>query len=310
METKTDNTINRCCDDQFDEYKKQLESKLKKKMDVKTYIDQFNVIGIDEFINCDNISQILYAAILNRFMINMSEEEYIYFKEYQERVFDLVENLRELSSATIPIVLNYLDKVNPYLADIIIMLWCMPRTDNFLSKRIYNNRYKENIKKYNIKMIKNIENTVMRNFCIETVTKTNYVPIHCIEYIWFYMNTLSFEFTFYNTESSAYIGFIIPDQSDNKNGETFIEFGFNMEYLLDLGLGQIVYANDPSKKGSFRNFLRNFVTNKTLVEKLLTSNTKHTYRQQLINISKNPSKYFGDTLTLIPTDIMELLNKK
>ncbi|XWV25324.1 hypothetical protein QJ856_gp0446 [Tupanvirus deep ocean] len=308
MDTNS-NTTKTESSDKFTQYKKQLETALNKKMDVKTYIDQFNVIGIDEFINCDNISQILYAAILNRFMINMSEEEYVYFKEYQERVFDLVENLRELTTATIPIVLNYLDKINPYLADIIIMLWCMPRTDNFLSKRMYNNKYKENIKKYNMKMIKNIENIVIRNFCIETLTKTNYVPIHCIDYIWFYMNTLSLEFTFYNTESSAYIGFIMPEQTD-KNGDTYIDFGFNMEYLLDLGLGQVIYVNDLSKKGSFRNFLKNFVTNKILVEKLLTSNTKNTYRQQLINISKNPSKYFGDTLTLIPEEILDLVNKK
>ena len=32
----------------------------KRKMNVKIYIDQFNVLGIDEYINCDTISQMLY----------------------------------------------------------------------------------------------------------------------------------------------------------------------------------------------------------------------------------------------------------
>ena len=107
---------------------------------IETYIAQFNVLGIDEFINCDNLSQIVYAAFLNKFKITMNDEEYIYFKEYQERVFDLVENLRELDTKSISLVFNYLDEKNPYIADIIIMMWCMPRTDNFLSNIIMNTK--------------------------------------------------------------------------------------------------------------------------------------------------------------------------
>ena len=85
-----------------------------KKMDVKTYIEQFNVLAVEikdgdnnedltmlkrdseplgeDIINRENMSHILYSAILNRFKITLTEEEYDYFKEYQERVFDLVDN--------------------------------------------------------------------------------------------------------------------------------------------------------------------------------------------------------------------------
>lgn len=275
-------------------------------MDIKQYIKQFNIIGNDSDLNYNILSQLLYSAILNKFKIIINEEEYKYFKEYQERIFDLIENLRELSTATIPIVLDYLEKINHYLPDIIIMLWCLPRTDNYLSKRIYNNHYKQNIIKYNYKIIKNINNEVIKNFCIETLTKTNNVPVHCIDYIWYYMNAISLEFSFYNTESCTYIGFTMPDSID----DDYINFGFNMEYMLEMGLGKVTYDNDPSSKGSFRNLLKKFIIEPELVKKMLTIPTNHNYRKQLINICNNPIKYFEDMPISISQDIMDLVNKK
>ena len=287
------------------------------KMDIKTYINQFSVLGKDD-INCDNLSQMLYSALLNKFRVEFTKEEYGYFKEYQERVFNLVENLREMNSATISLVFDYISKINNYLVDIIIMLWCLPRSDNLLSKRIYNVCYKENIQKYNEKLIKNICHKVMENFCIETLTKTNYVPIHCIDYIWFYMNTISMEFTFYNSESSKYIGFIMPENNEhnkhnkhNKHNENdeYIKFEFNMEYMLDLGLGQVIYDNDPVRKCSFRFFLKNIMIDINVVKKLLTGKTASNLKKQLLNISKNPSKYFGDNFFCFPKEIVDELNK-
>jgi len=281
------------------------DNQIQPKMNVKEYIDQFNIIDTKNDINCDYLSVLFYGTILNKFKTTFDKTEYYYFKEYQERVFDLVENLRELSSATVPMVFDYLNQVNHYLVDIIIMLWCLPRTDNFLSKRIYNNHYKQNIQKYNYKLTKNITHECMKNFCIETLTKTNNVPTHCIDYIWFYMNTISMEFSFYNMDSGSFIGFIMPEHDD----DNYIDFGFNMEYLLEIGLGQIAYENDPSSKGSFRNFLKNFVTDTVMVKKLLVAKTNQNYRKQLLAISKNPSKYFGDVLIELPTDILEVLKE-
>lgn len=270
-------------------------------MDIKQYLKQFNVIGHKGNLHCENLSQILYATILNKFRMNMTQEEYVYFKEYQERVFDLVENLRELPSTTIPIVFDHLTNVNHYLIDIIIMLWCLPRTDDYLSKKMYNKEYRENIQKYHQKMVKNICHKCMENFCIETITKTNNVPVHCIDYIWFYMNNLSFDFTFYNSNGGAYINFTFSEN------DKFINFGFNMEYLLELGLGQIVYHNDPNQKGSFRNFLQQIITNMDVTKKLLE--TQVNFRTQFKNISKNPAKYFGENFKQFPKEIIDELEK-
>lgn len=304
-----------------------MDKKENSKIDVKTYINQFNIIDNEEadllycekfntkdtkLLHCENLSKLLYSAILNKFRITISEDDYQYFKEYQERMFDLVENLRELTSATIPMVFDYLTEINPYLPDIIIMLWCLPRTDQYLSKKIYNNKYKQNIQKYNIKIIKNIENGVIKNFCIETLTKTNSVPVHCIDYLWLYMNGLSFDFSFYNQEGAQYIGFEIPESDENNKNkdedETFINFGFNMEYMLEMGLGQVVYRSDPLAKGSFRNFLKNIIFDANVVKNLLSSQSTNNLKTQLRNIIRNPKKYFGDTATQIPEEISQLVN--
>lgn len=282
-----------------------------KKLDVKMYISQFNIIDNEEIdiLHCKNLSHLLYSAILNKFKITISEEDYIHFKEYQERMFDLVENLREMTSATVPIVFDYLTEINPYLPDIIIMLWCLPRSDVYLSKRIYNNRYKQNIQKYNIKIVKNIHNNVVKNFCVETLSKTNNVPVHCIDYLWLYMNGLSFDFTFYNYDSAAYIGFEMPKEESHENCiDTFIKFGFNMEYMLEIGLGQTVYESDPTNKGSFRNFLKNILCDEIAVKNLLLCESKNNFKHQLRNISKNIPKYFGENLRKFPEEILEMIN--
>lgn len=267
-----------------------------------TYIEQFHITG-DGDLNYDYIIQMLYSAILNKFKVTIPEEEYVDFKEYQDRIFDLVENLRELESRFILNTLEYLKKINISLPDIIIMCWCLPRSDSYISEQIYNKKYKDNINKYNNKLINNIEHEIIKDFCIETLSKTNNVPVHCIDYLWYYMCSISLEFTFYNSRGGNYIGIIISE-SDDVN----INFGFNMEHLLELGLGQIVYINDPNKKGSFRNFLWHFITNSTAVKKLIAPDKKTNFHRQLITISNNPSKYFGSQYQEIPEYIKNIIN--
>lgn len=266
---------------------------------VDDYINQFHVLGKDELLNCDNIVIIFYGVILNKFRTTLNETEYFYFKEYQERVFNLVEDLREKNAATLDLVLTYLGKINVYLADIIIMLWCLPRTDEFLSRKIYNNRYRANIEKYNKHLVKNINNQIVRNFCIETITKTNNVPVHCIDILWRYMDTLSIEFDYYNINSSGYIGFTMPQQ---KNGYTRI--GLDLEYILEMGLGKIVYDDDP--KGSFASLIKKFVSDPEIISQAIVNQN---YYRQFQNINKNYEKYFGTSAGKISQEKLAELRK-
>ncbi|MCZ6909658.1 MAG: hypothetical protein O7C56_00575 [Rickettsia endosymbiont of Ixodes persulcatus] len=113
------------------------------------------------------------------------------------------------------------------------------------------------------------------------------------------MNNLVLDLSFYNSESDSYIGFDVDDDGT--------EFGFNMESLLDLGLGQIEYKDDPFEKGPFRKFLQTFVTDIAVVKQMLTIPTKNNYKKQLTNISKNPSRYFGENLKSLPQEILDEL---
>lgn len=272
-------------------------------MEIEEYFKQFHIIDDEGMEYRMELSKKLYRAILNKFRITMDEDEYYQFKEYQERVFNLVENLRELDSNIIPLVFDYLQDVNVYLIDIIIMLWCLPRTDNYLSKKMYDKKYKELISLYHYKMVENINHKGVENFCIETISKTNNVPVHCIDYLWYYMGNLSFDFTFYNSNSGAYISFAMPEHNQH---DEFIFFGFNMEYLLDLGLGKISYLNDPNQKGSFRNFLLKIIANLEVVKKLIQ--TQNNFKKQITAISKDFSRYFGENV-MVPKEILEEIEK-
>ena len=73
-------------------------------MDLQKYIEQFITINeIEKELSCE-----LYSAILNRFAISIPYKRYLVLKEYQEKVFTFVEDLRELEINFISDAFNYL----------------------------------------------------------------------------------------------------------------------------------------------------------------------------------------------------------
>ena len=255
-------------------------------MDPTKYLDQFRILKSD-VIKCQNLSQMLYQAILNKFKVTYNDEEYEIFSEYQHRTFDLIEDLREKDLNTISLILTHVNSIDPYLADNIIMCWCLPRVGVFFSKKAYSNAYKENISSYNHLLISLIDHIVIKNFCIETITKTNYVPVHTIDLLWGYFEDIELEFEFYNKESGEYIGF------DLSHSDSTIKFGFNMEHMLWLGLGKVVRSNN---KGSFRNFIKILLIDDVLMKKLYSLPTGENYRNQVKTILLNKEEYFGKLL--------------
>lgn len=266
------------------------------------YINQFNILGKTDGINCEYLSQLMYTCLLNKFNIKMSEDEFKIYKEYQNRVFDLIEDLRTKDAKFMSNIFDYLSNKNIYISDIIIMCWCLPRPGTFVSNVIYDNYYRDNIKEFSPIMVKNITHNVMKNFCTETLSKTNNVPIHCIDYIWYYMSNISIDLNFIKYDrflSIEYLNNPIENQSE------FVYLNVCLQYLLDLGLGCVVYEQDPLNKGSMRNFLANFMFDINFIETMIRSDKKANFRKQLSKIYTNPTKYFSFVPENLPLDAIK-----
>ncbi|QGR53799.1 hypothetical protein [Moumouvirus maliensis] len=266
------------------------------------FIEQFSIIESDEM-NCKYLSFLLYKQILSNYKIQLSFEESQILLEYQRRIHNLLRNLREQESQYILKLFEHLNKIEyNYLIDIIIMWWCLPESNSCFGKKKFNEMYKQYISKYNHKLTNLIECDSMKNFCVEVLARTNSVPVHCIDYLWFYMVNITLEPEFFNSNNGAHISLTIEENNDETIN--FI-FGFNMEYLLYLGLGKINYTIGSNKKFPFVIFLKKFITDLTIVEKLLKSNTASNYKNQIININKNLTEYFGEYLESIPEEILQ-----
>lgn len=264
---------------------------------ILSFIEQFEVLSDPtDNINCEEVSKLLYEAFLTKFKISLSEESHEILLIYQNKVYNMVENMHDMSPEEIKSVLKILDEKNPYLADIVLMSWSLPRVNECLSQVGYDNKYKANIKKYNKLLVDIVDFYVVKNFCIETLGKINNVPIHCIDILWYYMNNLSIDFSFNSDVNRRYIE-IKFDADDIE----YIFFGFHLEYLLDMGLGQNASETDPLDKGPFRIFLKSFVGNTELVKSFATSMepSSKNYIKQLNLIATNPKKYFGTEVEVV-----------
>src|ERR1700733_12168168 len=247
------------------------------------FLKQFNIIENDEF-DLTVMAQYLYMAFLNKFKIMMSEEEYKILQIFQERVYDLVDHMREMSTNDIADLFTLINEINPVLADLVIMSWCLPRSDDHFSKKFY-------FKKYITILISMIEHPIIKAFCLETLNKTNNVPVHCIDLIWYYMNQIELELLFVNEEGSTYIGI-------NVDSHEIIKISLNLEFILKSDLCRVSFPNDPFKKGPLLKLLKEFIINPMLISKIKNPN----YKSQLINISKNPKLYHLDINEVLSLD--------
>lgn len=184
----------------------------------------------------------LYKAYLNKFNIEMTQKEYILMDMYREKVFDLVNALHDSSSTIVSDLLVYLLAENAYLVDLILMCWCLPKKVDYYSKKRYQAVYQENIKKYNHIIIGMIEIEPIKIFCTEILTKTCNVPIHCLDYIWYYVNdSIHMEFHFINSVYNDYITINFQESEDKKIIE--LDIGIDIYRVLELGLGSVDAGN-------------------------------------------------------------------
>lgn len=191
--------------------------------DIISFVKNFDILD-------DDLSQKLYLSYLSAFKNSMEETVYIKMNAYEGRMFNMIENIRDMSVDFIVNILDFFNKENPYVADLILIMWCLPRSGVYFSSFMYDKMYKQNIEKYNSKIVNILTNDIVRNFCIETITKINNVPIHCIDYIWHYIHVYTIEFEFNNDMMRK---FIFIKKIENE----VITVGIDMSYMILLGLG-------------------------------------------------------------------------
>ncbi|ANB50449.1 hypothetical protein [Powai lake megavirus] len=271
-----------------------------KKFQYQQFIDNSNIIKNDDM-NCKYMSHLLYTKILANGKVEMTVQESQIMMQYQNNVHAFIEIIREYDTKNILEILEYLYSIEfEYLVDVIIMWWCLPDINMSFGKKKYNDHYKSLIQQYNHKIIELIDTNILKHFCLETISRTNSIPVHCIDYLWYYMMSISMEPEFYNSNNAMHIKITIQD-------DEYIGFGFNMERLLYLGLGRINYSKSINPKIPFIKILSTFVSDVNMVKKLLKSNTVSNYKTQMININKNIDLYFGDYLDYIPNEVLNLL---
>ena len=262
------------------------------KRTVAKYIKQFSVLTDSNF-DCLKVSQQLYSCFLHAFRNIITPDDYTILREYQERIFNLVESMRELKTTEISVILTYLNSKDCCMGDIVIMSWCLPRCGKFLSKNGYLKEYKKNIAQYQQKIATLITHNVVKNFCIETLTKTNNIPTHCLEYLWYYMDEHSvFIFDFFDNQYGEYV---LIDYSEVEQDSDLPIMMFNMYYILMLGVGNIRYA----QKNTLVQFIQFFISNIDNVKEINISPNGKIFRKQIKNI-------INDKLLIVPAEIEKL----
>lgn len=282
-------------------------------LDPIIYLKKYNVTGTEKA-NCQYLSQLLYSLIIQNFNVKLTDNENIIFGQYQQNVSNMISDLRELDEKEIFIVIDHLESIGyNYLIDCIFMWWCLPDRYSSYGKRLFNTKYKENIAKFNKKLTNNIEHKSIENFCIDCLSKTGKIPVHTIDLMWYYMNGIAIDLEFYNSGSCMTIELIVSENSStgNSTGNTlseYITFGFNMEFLLWVGLGRITYPTDIGKKKSFSQYLFQFITSPETLSTIQSSRTKNNYISQVQKICANPAEYF-ESQVLIPKEIIGQLSE-
>ena len=245
---------------------------------MEKFIDQFNIISDIES------SQKLYELFLNRFEMEILPEEFQKYINFRTRIIELVTALHYLDIDVISSVLLYLTKKNEYLPDIIIMEWSLPINYTTFSQQKYKDDYEKQIEKFNHQLVKLVENETVMNFCLESLTKTNNVPIHCIDILWNYMFKMEIEFEFI-THNPYYLRIEVIEDS--------VLLGINLSVIFNLKLGMHTFSH----KISFFDFIMKLIQNEQYVICFLKSKTGKNFYTQLTEINKyNPKPYSNEKL--------------
>jgi hypothetical protein len=248
-------------------------------------------------------SEGLYAEFLSRFAQQPSDAKS--GKIFHNCMRSYVSKLRTLDLNAIKKTLDDLFIMNPCLPDIVIMMWCLPdpESNDLVAE------HKRLISLFNKKLIDICDHAPVKNFCLETVSKTNYVPIHCIDILWPYMQGRELNMRFEDPNMWDFIGFLMSPGDDDVDDQNFnMDLSLNMDAIFDMGLGQISLQAPTSNKTpgpSLRKLLEPLIFDPNTIELICKTDEKDDFLDQLRKIHANGFEYFENYKT--PENLLKYL---
>ena len=227
--------------------------------DIDEIID---MIFDEKTFNPDSMAKLLYASILNEFSIKLSTSERKIYSTYVSYMYDLIENLRELDITNLDIYLKKISKKDPYVIDNIIMLWSLPRSEQYMSKIMYYKAYKNNIVDFNNILFDLRNEDYIIHFCLDILSKPSKCPIHCIDIIWNCMdvNKININSIMLARKKFDFIEFNLEDQ--HEEDEITLSICLSTSKIDEYGLG-----NKLNSKGKTFNDMINYICNMNKIEK-------------------------------------------
>lgn len=141
----------------------------------------------------------LYALYSSGFTLDVEEEEFLLISEFQYSLFNLIDNCDEITDLTKILTLLY--EYIPCIADLFIIMWCIPRPDEYLSHRLFIKKYKTKILQKFYRLLEIIDHKIIKEFCLDVISFQKNMAIqfreqklkkfiypHCWELCWAYLN--------------------------------------------------------------------------------------------------------------------------
>lgn len=178
--------------------------------------------------------------------------------EFIELIFFTVSRLHE--EEDLLSIFSWLLEHDACLLDVILMCWCIP--NGCFSEAGLERLHKQLVLEQLPKLIALRDTEPIKQFCIETVTKTCQLPVHCFDLIWPYLTLQQYTIAWKPAGMSKMIYLSYDD-------DNCLEIHLDASVIHKLGLGMI-----PDRNGlTFMSLHKSIVENaKELISKTPTGN--------------------------------------
>jgi len=198
---------------------------------------------------------LLHYSFVHKFQNIIDEKIYNEFSQYQQKIYDLVEDLRSRDIPFLQDFFLYLKQVNLYLLDIILFSWCPPRPGIYLSKKMYRQKYAENIRIYLPILSHFSREEWFENFFVDLVSHSIFFPIHCLPLFWNYLDSYKIGLEFTKEQKGEYFKISLSED------QTTLYLVLYFPVVLELGIKdsrldkwvESCFLNDTYQLGQIEN---------------------------------------------------------